>query len=238
MESHLPRIILKLDDLCCVAGGLHPGWVQLFDFLDEQGLPASLGLICESLEHAPQSFLSRVRALADSGRYEIWNHGWSHMEDKARGVREFYGTGYDYQRDAVAKSQALAREALGLTMRGFGAPFNAADDDTARVVAEHADIQWWFYHTTEVKALPGITLLPREPVVHLEQPVHVPNPAALEAGFTQHRDAPMLVLQGHPQSWTVGDRFAGFQSVVRHLKDAGCTFVLPSAYLSDVLSSA
>ncbi len=222
-----PKIVLKLDDMKHRNGELAEGWKRTLAYLDEQGIPASIGLICNSLDGAPASYVETLKALQRSGRYELWNHGWSHTRDREAGTCEFDGTGYAYQAERFERSQRLALDALGFALIGFGAPFNATDADTSRVLGETPGIRWWMYPPEDTTIPDGVLPLPRVGRVNIEKPVHVPNPAALREAFPGFRDRAVLVIQGHPAGWDQKDHLANFEAIIDYLREEGCTFVLP-----------
>jgi len=117
-------VTMKADDL---RTPIHRRFYSYFDAMAARGLPASGGLICESLLDARASnidCLSRV----DPALIELYHHGYDHSSGD--GWSEFFGTGLDFQVDRLLTGAALARTTLGVELRAFGAPFNATDDDT------------------------------------------------------------------------------------------------------------
>ncbi len=232
-QAPAPAVILKLDDMKHRNGVLTPGWQQTLAYLDEQAIPASIGVVGNTLEDAPAAYLDALKALDATGRYELWNHGWSHTRDQEAGTWEFRGTGYEYQRERFARTQRLAREKLGVDFVGFGAPYNQTDDDTVRVLAEHRELRWWMYPPRDAEAPAGVVVLPRISKVNIEMPVQVPNPEALAAAFPAYRHESVLVIQGHPMSWEQDGRFEKFVAVIEFLQQQGCRFVLPSDYVAE-----
>lgn len=223
-----PVIVLKLDDVSRHGDDLAPDWLATLDVLDAHGIPASLGLICQSLVDAPASYVDRLKDLALSERYELWNHGWDHSRDPQAGTWEFCGTGYAYQRDRFERSQRIAREVLGITLKGFGPPFGKTDDDTYRVVTEHPEMRYWLHYDLPQTLPATIRTVPRHRGVALESPCHVPNPEAFFAGFALDAQEPVCVIQGHPASWLQGPRLRDFEAIISTLVDTGFQFRLPS----------
>jgi len=74
---------------------------------------------------------------------EFWNHGWDHKQwdDAGKKTSEFGGSGYEHQKEAIAKSQAAALRVLGQPIVAFGSGFNAMDMDTARALNETSELQ-------------------------------------------------------------------------------------------------
>ncbi|MEM1027607.1 MAG: DUF2334 domain-containing protein [Planctomycetota bacterium] len=222
-----PKIILKLDDMKHRGGELVAGWQMTLEYLDSKDIPATIGIVCNTLEDAPSAYIDALKQLHATGRYELWNHGWSHTRDKEAGTFEFKGMPYEYQAERFARSQEIAREVLGIEFIGFGAPYNQTDESTARIISEHPEIRWWMYPPRQAEVADGVTPFYRVGKVNIEIPVHVPNPQAMEEAFPQYRDREVLVIQGHPMSWDREGRFEDFVAIMEYLTAQGCTFVLP-----------
>lgn len=222
-----PKIILKLDDMKHRNGELVAGWKMTLDYLDQHNIPATIGVVCNTLENAPPPYIDALKQLHATGRYELWNHGWSHTRDKEAGTYEFKGTPYEYQAERFARSQQIARDVLGIEFIGFGAPYNQTDESTAKIIAEHPEIRWWMYPPRQAEVTDHVTPFYRVGKVNIETPVHVPNLEAIQEGFPKYRDRPVLVIQGHPMSWDRDDRFQNFTAIIEYLTAQGCTFVLP-----------
>ena len=87
------------------------------------------------------------------GSFEIWNHGYNHklngINENGETYHEFWNTTSDYQKEHLEKTQELALEKLGITLRAFGAPGNNHDSITLDVMNENDDIKVWFYGNPE-----------------------------------------------------------------------------------------
>lgn len=222
-----PQVILKLDDMKHKRGELVSGWQMTLAYLDEKNIPASIGLVCNTLDNPPEAYVASLKTLDSTGRYEFWNHGWSHTRDKDAGTYEFKGNSYEYQAERFARSQQIARDILGIELIGFGAPYNQTDESTAKLLGEHPEIQWWMYPPRKAIIPDGVMPFYRIGKINIEIPVHSPNPEALREAFPLYRDQPVLVIQGHPMSWDQDDRFEKFKEIIEFLESQGCTFVLP-----------
>ncbi|WNJ17105.1 polysaccharide deacetylase family protein [Pontibacter sp. G13] len=225
-----PQIILKLDDLAYQSGLIHPGWIEVMDFLNEEEVIGTIGLIGKSLENASDDYHDWILDRHKEG-HEIWNHGYCHCKPEVDGheVREFQGTSYAYQLDQLTRTQQLAQEKLGLTLRTFGAPYNAVDSLTAQALSTIPELQIWLYKHTDAPT--DKFLLNRIAEVNIEYPVHIPDFEQFKEGYRQFQDAPVLIIQGHPRSWVnEPDRMETFKQIIRFLKSEGVQFTTPWAY--------
>ena len=105
------NIILKLDDLLFEDGLVHQGWIQAFDFLNEQKVKGTIGVIGHSLEEGDVNYFNWIKDRDKEG-HEIWNHGFCHCrhtEDSIE-IREYSGNDLDYQIESLQKTQRLAQE--------------------------------------------------------------------------------------------------------------------------------
>ncbi len=234
IEAARPQIILKLDDLWNENGLVHPGWVQVVDFLKKENVTGTIGLVCESLEGGSEAYFDWIKARESEG-FEIWHHGYCHCKPKVDGEerREFRGTSAEYQLEHLTMAQSLAKEKLGITMRSFGAPYNSTDEFTAQALAQLPDIKVWMYKETDAPT--DKFLLDRIAEVNIEYPVHVPDFEQFKAGYEKFKNEKVLVIQGHPRSWVQeAERFETFKKIVLFLKSEGVSFTTPYAfYLSE-----
>lgn len=228
--DHQPVIILKLDDLWYEDGLVHPGWIQVMDFLQEEEVVGTVGVVCNSLEAASHDYYQWIKDREAEG-HEIWHHGYCHCKPVIDGqeFREFRGTGYDYQYDHLSKVQQLAREKLGIVFKTFGAPYNSTDDNTAKALDHLSDIKVWLYKETDSPT--NKFVLDRIAAVNIEHPVHIPDYDKFLEGFVAHKDKAVLVIQGHPRSWVEETgRFEAFKEIIHYLKKKGTRFTTPYRY--------
>ncbi len=224
-----PMIVLKLDDFRA-DGGVHPGWAQTFAFLNEHDVTATIGVIGEGLEQPDPDGVTWLLA-QDARGHELWNHGYCHCRsgEGAAQIREFRGMPFAEQRTAITRTQELGEKVLGLAFTSFGAPYNSTDEATAQALAEvDALTVWMFKETSDIAAPTNKVQLKRIAAVNIEYPVHIPDFDQFVAGYEAHRDKPLLVIQGHPQSWVEEPaRLAEFKQIVMYLKADGARFVTP-----------
>lgn len=236
-ERSRPSVVLKLDDLWYEDGLVHPGWVQVMDFLRAEEVVGTIGLVCNSLEEGTAEYFQWIKDREAEG-HEIWHHGYCHckptVEEQQR--REFRGTDYDYQFDHLSSAHELAKEKLAITLRTFGAPYNSTDEHTARALDSLPDIKIWLYKETQAPTSKHV--FARIPEVNIEYPVHIPDFAKFQAGYTKHKDQDLLVIQGHPRSWVEDPaRFEDFKRIILFLKAEQVKFTTPYAYYQQRLTS-
>lgn len=225
-----PFVILKLDDLWCKNDSVHPGWERVVEFLNSHEVTGTIGLIGSSLEKDNPAYFEWIKSRKDEG-HEIWNHGFCHCRRQENGteIREFRGKEFEDQSESILKTQALAKEKLGITLRTFGAPYNSTDQHTAAVLAKNSDLKVWLYK--ETKAPTNKFLLNRIPEVNIEYPVHQPDFEKFKSGYEQFKTEPILIIQGHPRSWAEeDDRLENFKKIILFLKKEGVTFTTPYEY--------
>ncbi len=220
------RVVLKLDDVWVVNGGLSERWQLVDAFCAERDIPYTIGVIANVLEGDNPAFIDALRGIAESGRAELWHHGYDHKAWEADGkkLREFQGTGYEHQLEHLQKAQALGKEKLGVTFTTFGAPFNATDADTVRALEQLPEITVWMFAPRNTGSTKFTT--PQIPAVNIEHPVHKPNFEQFKLGYEKHKADPYLVMQGHPMSWDDA-AFAEFTRIVDFLRAEGAQFVFP-----------
>lgn len=225
-----PFVILKLDDLWYEDGLVHPGWLQVMDFLHKEGVVGTIGIVGNSIEKGNPDYFDWIKERAEEG-VEFWNHGYCHckpvVEEEER--REFRGTDIAFQQEQLTKTQRLAKEKLGLTLRSFGAPYNATDEATAKVLDNIPDLKVWMYK--ETSAPTEKFQLKRIKEVNIEYPVHVPDFQKFKEGYEKNADEELLTIQGHPRSWVKeAERFEAFKQIVLFLKSKKARFITPYKY--------
>jgi len=220
-----PVVILKLDDV--TRDGAHgqdpvsPRWQKCVDFLEKEHVKASLGIIGSSLEGDAPAYFKWIKDLNEKGSFEFWNHCYENAADR------FKGTSLEEQKGALEKTQRLAREKLGITLKAFGVHWSPTDETTEAALAAVPEIKIWFFGPENPKGK-QVSL---KRTLNLEQPTFVPNFEKVKADFEKRgKELPYLVLQGHPNQWD-DKRFDDFTKVVKFLKEQGCPFMTASEYV-------
>lgn len=219
-------VILKADDLGHdPSGSLSPEWRAFLNYAQAADLSVGLGLIGRFLESGSPEFLRDVQSFAADPRIEIWNHGYDHVLDgrhpDGSTFAEFQGTSLEHQVDHLRRTQRLAREKIGLTLRAFGAPGNRIDQHTAAALREIPEIAIWLFGLPHT----GLLVLPR--VLDVEDPIRRPSFERFVEAYSS--DHPVLTLQLHPSAWTAGD-LQEFRRVVEFLRQRHVAFLTPSEY--------
>jgi hypothetical protein len=222
LAAGIPRvpIVLKLDDLSTGGGNVPNTWRRATDFANGRLMKISVGLIAKSLEVGNASYISYIQGLKNTGRVEIWFHGYDHVG------QEFNGPSYTDQKNRFVTSQSLAMTKLGFPFTAFGAPENAFDNTTVQVMSEDADMAVWLYGDPTRTA--GKRVLDRVGAVNIESPTFVPNPEKFISGYqTSYSGRQYFVIQGHPGSWTDA-RWVEFVRLIDWLRANNFTFTTPA----------
>ncbi len=223
-------IILKLDDV--TSHGAHGDrpvsaqWQRVADFVEKSNLKASFGIIGFSLEQDNPTYFSWIKNLHQRGDIEFWNHGYRNR--KAEDKRGEFEDSYDEQYAALAKTQKLAQQKLGIELKAFGPHWSGTTSDTAKALDRIPELTMWFYGPKNSSKLAF------ERVLTLENPIFDPNFDRFKARYEQvARNKKCLALQGHPNAWN-DERWQGFVKIVDYLKAQGCVFMTPSQYFATV----
>lgn len=226
-----PQIILKLDDLWYEDGLVHPGWQKVVDFLNAEEVTGTIGLVGDSFLEGDSAYFQWIKDRHEEG-YEIWNHGFCHCKPTTDSIeqREFRGMPFGYQLENLRNTQRLAKEKVGITLTCFGAPYNSTDSATVAAIEQIPELEIWMYKETSTPT--SKMILPRISEVNIEYPVHVPDVEKFKAGYAQFKSEPVLVIQGHPRSWTKDPkRWENFVEIIRFLKAEGVRFTTPGEYV-------
>lgn len=238
-----PVIILKLDDVKQVHGGVHAHWQRVADELKSRRIPGSFGVICETLAEATPKYVKWIKDRQESGEIEFWFHGYDHgvHRDDGTDYNEFMHRSYEEQKARVDKSQKLALKKLGFAFRTFGPPggtyTGSFDAETLRVMHDDPYMRVWLYPQPldeagrKLAAQGKIVILDRVWEVNLESAVGMPDFARFAKGYALHPDRKHFVLQGHPAMWDDA-RFAEFGKILDFLVAQKAVFLTPTAYVA------
>lgn len=242
-----PVMILKLDDVSVKTKEAKPNarWVKVVDYVEQHGLVAGCGIVCNSLALDNDQYVDWLKAVNARGKVEFWFHGWDHQVHEEDGTKynEFNHRAYDDQRQRFDKSLALAREKLGFALHTFGPGGGVGngsfDATTAKVMADVPDMKVWLYPQPldkvgkELVAGGKVTILDRVWAVNLEGAVGKPDLQKLKDGLAKNPGRPYYVLQGHPAMWDEA-RFAEFEKIIDYLKSLNVKFMTPSGYVDSL----
>jgi peptidoglycan/xylan/chitin deacetylase (PgdA/CDA1 family) len=223
------HILIKVDDLRKSGKTVHPRWQRLVDFLKQRKIKAGIGIICNSLEGDNPEYVQWIKSQRATGLIEFWNHGYDHRQwtENDKKLQEFVGTSYEHQKEHLTRANRLAREKLGFTLPAFGAPFNATDATTIKVLQEDVDTKIWLYG--DIRTTAGKLVLDRVGRVNIENPIFKPSLEKFVDGYNRYPDRKFFVIQGHPSQWT-DDGFEQFVKIVDFLTGAGAIFTTPTEY--------
>ena len=216
-------IILKADDLSYSANYIIPlGFQNFIDYVENNNIKASIGLIGNSLEVKNEQYLQYIKNISSDGSFEIWNHGYNHKltgtNENGETYHEFWNTTYDYQKDHLEKTQELALEKLGITLRAFGAPGNNHDLITLDVINENDEIKLWFYGNPESDKI----VLERH--YNIEFSSQYPDYEEFVNNYPANEE--YLALQIHPKAWD-NEGFNQFELIIEFLMTQKVAFITP-----------
>lgn len=219
-------IVLKLDDVTKAS----PNFTRILDFLEARNIKSSAGIICASLEGNKTAYSNWIKERNERGMVEFWCHGLDHKRWKdadGKDLMEFKGTPYDQQKQHFERCQELAREKLGFPFHTFGAPFNATDETTLKVMSEDPEMKVFLYgNPAQASLVPNIMIMERTQM-NIENPLFVPNAQRVEHDLRiMGPKREYFVIQGHPDQWDE-TRIAEFGRMIDYLCSQGVIFTTP-----------
>lgn len=219
-----PYIVIKMDDIY-VKKGRSPV-LPVLDFLKERQVKASIGMIASLSDTTILSILTPYMEATDkkgNPLLEIWNHGYDHRKP------EFKGMPYDYQKKHFHDATTQIESLLNITIETFGAPFNAVDSITGRIITENTNYKTVFLADRNLMNRPDIICLNN--LVRVERELGKPDFDFFIRKYKEAKDIGIgcMVLQVHPNLWQEQD-FEDFKYIIRFLQTEKCTFVLPSEW--------
>jgi rhamnogalacturonyl hydrolase YesR len=224
-------IVLKLDDLKYVEGGpVSRQWDAFASLILEKKVPASIGIIGNSLEIGNEDYFEWIRERNESGYFEFWNHGFNHSRilHENQEIYEFSRSPLLEQVSTLRKTQDLAREKLGFEFVTFAAPYNRIDHQTATALEEFPEIRIWLYGRAGSET--SKTILSWTPTVGIEYPVHWPVFYHFWNNYYFRSAEPVITIQGHPNSWSEA-RLREFEMIVDYLSKLGVQIIKPSSLI-------
>ncbi|MES2658413.1 MAG: DUF2334 domain-containing protein [Verrucomicrobiota bacterium] len=223
--------IIKADDVT----GVHSKWERFFLLAEKHDVPVSAGVIADSFGKQDEKYVEWLKKWEATGKVEFWNHGWDHRrwEEEGQKKSEFGGSGFEHQRNHLAKVQEAAKSALGKPFIAFGSPFNDMDSDTTKALNEFPELKMVFCRpeAEPTKDLKDKILLPMF-LRGEDDGTGKPNFAKFKVEYEKKKADPSLNLcafQFHPGVFS-DQGFTEFVSIIEFLKAEGWTFMLPSDY--------
>lgn len=219
--------IIKADDVRRVQST----WTKFFAISKEKGIKVSAGIICNSLQGENKDYAEWLNEWQSTEEVEFWNHGWDHKRwggnDKKQ-TKEFSRSGYEHQKKHFEDAQAAMEKVLGRAPLAFGAPFNAMDSDTDRVLGENKDLRAVFCYRK--RGLGGNIPLPMALRGEIDG-AGKPNFEKFKAAYDEKQGVMMSAIQFHPAGFSEA-QFKEYGKIIDFLKAEGWTFILPSEYVA------
>lgn len=228
--------ILKLDDLVFYSSYLsrpvNTNWYWLSDYIRSEGIRASIGIICQSMETNATNVTTyytwiKTRAVENGGNFEFWHHGYDHFIGV--GQAEFLGTTAAFQQTHFDKGVSLMSQKLGLICKSFGAPGNASDATFAGIFNAQSQVDVWMYGNSNQAASSKRVLVPFQ---FLETNTGMPSYVTFTNKYRTLGSAnkPYLLLQAHPGRYSTDLLRNEFSQIVTFLKNSGWVFMTPREY--------
>lgn len=236
-----PVILLKLDDLTSKGlKGSTPvrhSWRILDEYLHGLKIPYAVGVHCETFETDHPATIDWMKERIERGDVEFWCHGFaSARATRPDGTLEpgEFECSYEEQYATLRKCQDLAKEKLGVPLRTFGEHWSGVNEQTGRALAAIPEFEIWLYSYGPAGPgeISGKYVYPR--YMSIEYRTFVPKLDEFRKQWEKvGKMQPVLVLQGHPQSWgwePDTERWQEFRKIIDFLRSEGCTFSTPSEY--------
>ena len=230
----MPRfIIFKFDDFVPseTSSGIDRNFARIVEHAINNKMNVSFGVIVKYLEAAKESFCEwvRVHAIDNGGFIEFWHHGYDHgmgfMLDGKKMIAEFSGPDYIYQSENFQKAMNIFKIKTSLTFHTFGAPGNALDETTLKVIEEQSEIKVWLYGNMKAQTTKLVLGRP----LNLEHEVGKIDVAKFIHGYESQKTNECLVLQGHPPMWRE-ESWVAYTQIVEILKKDQWEFVTPMQF--------
>ena len=223
---------MKLDDLTNRRSVNYPNlpvsrqWDIVLRKLQEEKIPASLGVIGESLEREDSEFQQHLKKLVASGNFSLFNHGY-HNKILDRTKSGFSGPPANLQATQVKETNRLLFERIGYIATVFGPHDSGVDEGTAEALNSVRDIRhvWFYGEQLERYGWKGKNI-PR--LAELESPIFRPSLKSITDSFERGKlsTGNATGLQGHPDMWSDKDRLE-FDLILEFLRKIECKFLLP-----------
>lgn len=242
-HNGLPVIILKMDDLINYkypkSTKDEARWDRFVSYIQAKGLKVNIGAIGSYFETASdvdRAFVRDVqRDILATEVVELFNHSFCYCPDS-------FGEASNYQQqyEVLDQAQAAVKNALGITMVGFGSGANKKTADTVRVMNNHPDMKVWLFGRDDYADV----ALNKSKVLNLTRRWRYDNLDEIEsvdsflAGFENIKASPFMVYQGHAGKWSRG-QFSMFKQSINALLDKypGIKFMTISEYYQYLLEN-
>lgn len=225
------KVIIKLDDFGSKNDKSQA--LSVLDLLLSRKIKASFGVIAKNLDSTAARVYGRYcTSKNEKGEklFEVWHHGYDHSNNNPPNKNpEFSGTSYDLQKEHFDRADKVVLKTLKVQMHTFGAPNNATDTNTFKVIALNKNYK--------VVMLDGSTSGMRNGILFMNNRLNMENGTGkvnYEHFITQYKKLSgkykdYFVMQGHPYLWDA-EKIAEFDKVLNFLIAQKCEFVLPYEY--------
>jgi peptidoglycan/xylan/chitin deacetylase (PgdA/CDA1 family) len=226
-EARQKIAIIKADDI----RGITAKWDRFLALSAAKGVKVSAGIICNSLRQDKSGYFAWLKKHLSSGMVEFWNHGWDHsrwQDSAGASLREFSGSGYLHQKRHFENAQTAIKRVLGIAPICFGAPFNAMDKNTIKVLNESTHTRLIFAY--EAAGLTRSIIAPMALRGEADG-TGKPNFAAFKAQYDKQRSLSFSSIQFHPNGFSE-QGFQEYAKILDLLLAEGWSFILPSEYVA------
>lgn len=218
-----PVIILKLDDFYVKNHEI--SGQQALDTLAHRNVKAGLGFIADKSDATLSEFNRYLQMNTKSGEplFEVWHHGLDHKNP------EFFGTGYDYQKKHFDSATQFMKQLLGVQMHSFGAPYNASDSVTNRVISEDKNFRVAMFNKVKPGEKDGFIDLTNR--INMEAATGKPDYEYFVANYQKSKSLykDYIVLQAHPPHFK-DDAIVQFTRIIDFLIAEGFSFETPYSW--------
>jgi len=220
--------VVRLDDLNITNYHVYAPEVE---WLKERGVVCTLALVGKGLsdeygytEDVTNKFADFVK-YCDANGYELFNHGYTSAGN------EFYGASYESQYEALKKTQDLAYEKCGITLKSFGPPSNAMDATTIQVISDNFSEDIRLIHPTGLTYPKGMTV-PNGMFCKNESATGVTEYDLFVSNYeSRFTDSEYFWTLVHPNAWNTGKNSqAEFRKIIEFLIDKNVMFMTPSQF--------
>jgi hypothetical protein len=226
-------LMIKADDFSHAAtnpGAIPARWITFINFIQRNGLKATIGLEGKSLTTGTKPYRDAVRAIGQQGQIEFYNHGLTHslegVDPSWGATEEYLGTPFWFQMAHLALTQGLMGDCLGREPIAFGAPGNAFDQATRDALADCPGIRVWFNgpHRTDKTIVTAWTMA--------ESPAGHPDFDRFKLGYPPW--VKVVLLEIHPAAWKDDHDWAEFIKILDFFRERGIRTVTPTEYFEMV----
>lgn len=221
IENKTEGVLLKLDDFMPnSAGDLSVNWKRTINFLAQNNIPASFGVLGDNLFISSNKFLKEVSGLSKTGLFEFWNHGYSNKNNSP-----VFEDTINEQYIRFCEIQEWVKSMTGNVSEFFGPHSGNINPATFYALSKIKEIKGIWFYKAPVDLAQRFVVVPR--IVEAEKPIFYPNEESIMNGIKANG---IKVLQFHPNTWA-DETFEDFTVIVKRLLRKGVEFRLPSAIL-------